>query len=105
MKTDFSTQTKSVIGWGRGSNNCGKVCRRGQNIFANGHRHTVKQLKLTGLEITADQQSAKNFVWSAEKQGFQPEKVGKVMTANHHDQELWKHYFKLWWNEKFVVGL
>jgi hypothetical protein len=25
---------------------------------------------------------------------FQPEKAGKVMTADHHDQELWERYFK-----------
>jgi hypothetical protein len=32
----------------------------------------------------------------AEKQGFgfQPEKAGKVMTAAHHDQEVWERYFK-----------
>jgi hypothetical protein len=27
-------------------------------------------------------------------QGFQSEKAGKVMTADRHDWELWKSYFK-----------
>jgi hypothetical protein len=25
---------------------------------------------------------------------FQPEKARKVMTADHHDRELWERYFK-----------
>jgi hypothetical protein len=29
-----------------------------------------------------------------EKQGFQSENAGKVMTADHHDWELWERYFK-----------
>jgi hypothetical protein len=28
------------------------------------------------------------------KAWFQPEKAGKVMTADHHDWELWEHYFR-----------
>jgi hypothetical protein len=31
---------------------------------------------------------ARNCLWSAEKQGFQSEKAGKVMIADHHDQEF-----------------
>jgi hypothetical protein len=30
------------------------------------------------------------------KADFQPEKAGKVMTADHHDRELWERYFKPW---------
>jgi hypothetical protein len=37
---------------------------------------------LAGLEITA-----RNCLWSAEKQGFNL-KTGKVTTANHHDREI-----------------
>jgi hypothetical protein len=52
---------------------------------------------ITGRERTADHYSrsmiGKKLL--AEKQGFQPEKAGKVMTADHHDRELWERYFKL----------
>jgi hypothetical protein len=60
----------------------------------------------TELEITADHRSMIGnklpmIHWSAEKQGFQPEK-----TANHHDQELWERYFKPWGNKiKWKTGL
>jgi hypothetical protein len=37
---------------------------------------------------------ARNCLQSAEKQGFQLEKAGKVMTVDHHDWELWERYFK-----------
>ena len=49
-----------------------------------------------GLEIIANHQSmtGKKLLMIDEKQGFQPEKAGKVMTADHHDQELWEHNFK-----------
>ena len=38
----------------------------------------------------------KELLMIAEKQGFgfQPGKAGKVMTADHHDRELWERYFK-----------
>ena len=52
------------------------------------------------LEITVDHRSmiGKNFLWSVEKQGFRP---GKVMTADHHDRELWEPYLKPWASELY----
>jgi hypothetical protein len=47
-----------------------------------------------GFEITAEHvaiNDRQEIAYAAEKQCFQPEKAGKVMTA---DREFWERYFK-----------
>jgi hypothetical protein len=53
-------------------------------------------VKDSGLEIKADHRSmiGKKLLILVKKQGFQPEKPGKVITADHHNRELWERYFK-----------
>jgi hypothetical protein len=60
------------------------------------HLEPVKFFNRPGLDITTDHQSiiGKKLLMISGKQGFQPEKAGKVMTADHHDRELWEHYFR-----------
>jgi hypothetical protein len=53
------------------------------------HLEPVKFFNRPGLEITTDHQSI-----IGKKLLMISGKAGKVMTADHHDRELWECYFR-----------
>jgi hypothetical protein len=58
-------------------------------------RFPIAKFALQSLKYSNSRSLKKLLMIAAEKQGFKPEKAGKVMTVDHHDRELCREcYFK-----------